>query len=416
MLPTLRGVAVLALAFAACAAPRKPSPPPPPAESRDGRWRQDVAYLAAELPRLHGNLFHRLRRGDFEGSIAEVDASVPRLDDAEIAVALARIVARADDAHTRLVLPPARYPFAFHRFADGWFAVATTEERRAALGARLVRIGETEVEEAVARISPLVPTEGNESWLRVQVADLLSNAAALRGVGVLPSKEEGRFTFERKGERFEIATPPLAGETRPTWVETFEAPLPEYRRRRSENYWFEWWEGSRTLYFQYNSCAETEGKPIRPFFRTLLETGKPLDRLVVDLRGNGGGNSSLLSPFVTAIRRDRSLNRPGKVLVLIGRRTFSSASLNARELRERTKAVFLGEPTGGNPYTPFRESASFRLPNSGLQVNFTSRFVGARPGPAAAILPDVPVEVSSSDWFAGRDPVLDAALAYPSAP
>ena len=395
-----------------------PSPPPPPAETRDGKWRQDIAYLAAELPKIHGNLFQNLRQEDFDAAIADLDGEIPRLDEAEIAVSIARIAARAADAHTRLEFPPDRYPFRFHRFADGFFAVAATPAHRAALGARLVRVGETSVEEAADRIAPLVPTEGNESWLRLQVADLLSNAAVLRGLRIQRSEGEGRFTFERGGERFEVATPPLAAEERPTWVAAPEAPVPEYRRRRSEKYWFEEWKDSGTLYFQYNSCSEEEGQPIGPFLESLLAAArsKPRARLVIDLRANSGGNSALLSPFVRAIRRDRDLNRKGRILVLIGRRTFSSASLNARELREGTKAVFVGEPTGGNPYSPFRELAGLRLPNAGLTVYYTQRCIRPDRAPASAILPDVPVDVVSSDFFAGRDPVLEAALALPAAP
>ncbi|HKB14471.1 MAG TPA: hypothetical protein VKF62_00315 [Planctomycetota bacterium] len=393
-----------------------PSPPPPPAETRDGKWRQDVAYVAAELPRIHGNLFRNLREEDFGRAIADLDGEIPRLDDAEIAVSLARIAALADDAHTHLEFPPGRYPLGFHRFADGFFVVAATQAHRSALGARLVRVGETPVEETAERIAPLVPAEGNDSWRKLQVADLLSNAAVLRRLRLLPAGEEGRFGLERDGKAFEVVAPPLAAEDRPTWIAAPEGTLPDVRRRRSEKYWFEAWEGSGILYFQYNSCSETEGQPIGPFLESLLAAARsnPLRRLVIDLRVNGGGNSALLSPFITAIRKDRGLNRKGKILVLIGRRTFSSAVLNARELREGTKAIFVGEPTGGNPYSPFREVAGLRLPNAGLRLYYSQRCIRPGRAPAAAILPDVPVDVVSSDFFAGRDPVLEAALALPS--
>lgn len=45
---------------------RIPAPLPSPAGTRDGRWRQDVAYLASQLPRLHVNSFHATRREEFE--------------------------------------------------------------------------------------------------------------------------------------------------------------------------------------------------------------------------------------------------------------------------------------------------------------------------------------------------------------
>ncbi|MGH7149823.1 MAG: hypothetical protein ACREIU_03955, partial [Planctomycetota bacterium] len=69
--------------------PPRPSPPPPPAETRDGRWRQDVAYLAAELPKIHGNLFRSLRQEDFDRAIADLDAAIPRIGDDAVAAGLA---------------------------------------------------------------------------------------------------------------------------------------------------------------------------------------------------------------------------------------------------------------------------------------------------------------------------------------
>src|SRR5436309_11393536 len=101
----------------------KPSPPPHSADSRDGRWRQDLRYLAAELPRLHGNLFFELKREEFESALQELDAAVPNLSDEEIAVGMARIVARADDAHTHVFLGARRLPLVLHWFRDGIFVV-----------------------------------------------------------------------------------------------------------------------------------------------------------------------------------------------------------------------------------------------------------------------------------------------------
>src|SRR5262245_8778446 len=102
-MPLRRPAVVAALAFCGCtASPPQPSAPPAPAETRDARWRQDLHYLASELPRLHGNLFHTLDRGAFTAAVAHLDEQIPGLGDEAIVVAMARIVASADDAHTYL--------------------------------------------------------------------------------------------------------------------------------------------------------------------------------------------------------------------------------------------------------------------------------------------------------------------------
>jgi hypothetical protein len=77
-----------------------------------------------------------------------------------------------------------------------------------------------------------------------------------------------------------------------------------------------------------------------------------------------------------------------------------------------TRAVFLGEPTGSSP-NAIGEHTVVPLPYSGLMLSISSRYhQQSYPGDERAwIAPDVPVAMTSADYFAGRDPVLEAARA-----
>ena len=79
---------------------RMPAPPAPQANTRDERWRQDVRYLASQLPRLHIDAFHAIQRESFERTVADLDAAIPRLTDQEIVLEIVRVVAMVGDAHT----------------------------------------------------------------------------------------------------------------------------------------------------------------------------------------------------------------------------------------------------------------------------------------------------------------------------
>jgi hypothetical protein len=59
-----------------------------------------------------------------------------------------------------------------------------------------------------------------------------------------------------------------------------------------------------------------------------------VQRLVVDLRLNGGGNSAILDPWITEIKSS-PLNKKGHLFVIVGRATFSSAIMNAVRLKVR---------------------------------------------------------------------------------
>jgi C-terminal processing protease CtpA/Prc len=137
----------------------------------------------------------------------------------------------------------------------------------------------------------------------------------------------------------------------------------------------------------------------------------PVKRFVIDLRENDGGDSSLAQPLITGIKQRATLNQRGHLFVIVGRGTFSSAILNALDLKNKTQAIFVGEPTGGKPnhYGEFQE---FTLPNSRLRVGYSTKYFTYSQDDTPFFVPDVPVELSSADYFAGRDPMLDAILAY----
>src|SRR5262245_47324339 len=70
--------------------------------SREEKWREDLKYLADELPKRHKNLFFKITREQFDREIARIAESVPKLSDAEIKLSLWRLAAMIGDAHTRI--------------------------------------------------------------------------------------------------------------------------------------------------------------------------------------------------------------------------------------------------------------------------------------------------------------------------
>jgi C-terminal processing protease CtpA/Prc len=133
-------------------------------------------------------------------------------------------------------------------------------------------------------------------------------------------------------------------------------------------------------------------------------------RLVLDVRSNGGGNESVLTPFIEAIKARPSLNTKGRLFVIIGRGTYSSALQNTITLSLDTNAILVGEPTGGKP-NHYGEVRQFRLPNVGLRVQYSTRYWLNYPGSDPLTLkPDVPAPVTVADLLAGRDPSLEIAL------
>ena len=101
----------------------------------------------------------------------------------------------------------------------------------------------------------------------------------------------------------------------------------------------------------------------------------------------------------------------GRVCVLIGPQTFSSAADLADAVKTYHLATLLGEETGGRP-NGFGEAYIFRLPRSQLAVSVSSALFVRANGDTTdhrGVVPDVVVTPSDADRRAGRDPVLEHA-------
>ena len=121
--------------------------------------------------------------------------------------------------------------------------------------------------------------------------------------------------------------------------------------------------------------------------------------------GDGSGSDQLIRAFAD----DPRVDRPGGLTVLIGRENVSAGTVVARGLDTKTQAEFVGEPTPARADNFLCSCADIELRNSGFVVTVpTDSFCTG--DKRTAIAPDVPMTLASADFFAGRDPVLAAAL------
>jgi hypothetical protein len=190
-----------------------------PAATREDKWRQDLKLLATELPRRHKNLFFQMSKDEFERAVAQLDQQIPSLTDDAIMVNMARIVAMAGDAHTRLRLPESgRFHFfllELYAFKDGWFVTRVTTEYSRAAGARLVKIGDTPIEQAYSAVSAVIPHE-NDAQVKNSAPLYLLMAETLYTLGILPGTDKGQFTFQSsRGETFTLELTPAKLDSKP---------------------------------------------------------------------------------------------------------------------------------------------------------------------------------------------------------
>ena len=90
--------------------------------------------------------------------------------------------------------------------------------------------------------------------------------------------------------------------------------------------------------------------------------------------------------------QDPAIDRPGRLIVLIGRLTFSAAANFATDLERTTGARFAGEAMGGSPNL-YGDVRRVDLPYGGQAVFVATRYYvkSTADDPRITIEPDLPV-------------------------
>jgi tetratricopeptide (TPR) repeat protein len=182
----------------------------------------------------------------------------------------------------------------------------------------------------------------------------------------------------------------------------------------ANKFWFEMLPDKQTLYVQLNQINNKEDETLADFSHRLAAfiDANPVEKLVLDLRLNRGGNGTLLPLLVAALVKSK-LNKPNKFFTIIGRSTFSAAQFLINNLERYTDTIFVGEPSGskGNIYG---DSRRIYMPNSGITVR-TSIYYWQDWHPLDTrewTAPHLTAELSSEDYRANVDPALKLITNY----
>jgi hypothetical protein len=396
--------------FAACAmiliASTAPAATPENLQLSTEQWREDLQFLARELPKRHMSAFHYTSRERFEASVAALDHKLPQFDAAHVYVGMMRIVNSIGDGHTHLRFPTDSddFPVNVSRFAGEYRVVAAAPRFAKAIGSRLSAINDTPIERVHDLIFAVTPQDETSQLREAQVTNWMLTGILLHGLDITPSAGSARLQLvDDRGAKSTIDL--QSDHTRERqWA---YAKVPLFREHPGETFWYTWLPKSRAVYCNWRSYKNLREKS-RGLF-DLIEKERP-EKLVIDLRQNGGGDYFVgLANMVSRIRNLPEINRKGHLFVLIGPFTFSAAMSNSAHFRQKTAATLVGLPIGEKPNS-YQESRLATLPNSHLTLSYSVRFYKFVDTGENMIRPDREIETTWADFKAGRDPVLEWVL------
>src|ERR1700746_1178617 len=221
------------------------------------------------------------------------------------------------------MLPPdqANFPIDLTRFGKDYHITTVTPENQNALGARVLKIHGIPIDRVSKSLEVLSPADDTRSLGDARVDYFLTIGMRLHGMGIIPDRNLARYTLAGDdGKEFTVdihALQPDAGD--PNWVYAF-AKRPLDMEMPEESFWYTYLKDSNAVYCNFRSYDHLADKA-PALLRTLADTHA--DKLVIDLRHNGGGNfEDGLKYVIDPIRDLPALNQKATCSCSLARTLF----------------------------------------------------------------------------------------------
>lgn len=448
----LAPVAALVGAFVLRYVPFPPDADYPQPADRIEAFRQDLDYLR-HYPEYDWT-FADSEEAAFQATITELESRLDSLTQAEFELGVARAVAQANNAHTN-VSPISRrarvnaLPLRFFWFDDGLYVVLADAAYADLLGARVISIEGMTPDEIAEIFRPTFGGQaGRADWinsLNMESPELLHAAGVsadperVEMLFDLPDGQQASRTLDSispftdvalrryGGDLLEYVVPaPVASD----WRHVMQGDTPPlYLSQPDAPFFAEWIEtgAGPGLYMQMEMTMDVGEHILSDFHTRALEALESRDArfVIVDLRRNGGGTVD--AGFAKAVTK--ALAPDGKVFILTSRQTFSGGITEAAYFKHYAggRAIVLGEPVGDNLVFWGNAGTPMTLPNSRISVHIWVAKEDWENGcddwwlcfwptmltdvGVGTLEPDVSVPLRFDAYRAGRDPVIERAIA-----
>ena len=397
------------------------------------QWQEDLRFLQETVHKDYSFLFKKVTAAAFDEAIEEFYKEMPQMQDHEVLVGFSRIIGMFKYGHTRVSFSesPVTYqklPLNLYQFPDGLYITGAYKDYASLVGAKITAIEGMPTKEALEAIYPVVPVE-NEQFFKAYAGLYMVIPEVLHAQGITETlKQNISLSLEKDGKSFNsvvnsdsnLDTPVQYGELKPEsdWVGVRDqSQNPLYLKNLDKIYYYEYLPEQKAVYVRHSQIQDDPTENIPSFYKRLFEfiDSNDVERLILDVRLNGGGNNYKNKPIVTGIIEHPKINQIGKFFVIIGRRTFSACQNLVNELDNYTNAIFVGEPTGEN-INFYGDNRRVELPNSKMPVYLSFAWWQDKPQweNADYTSPHLAIESTFADYSTNKDPVLETALNFSS--
>lgn len=391
----------------------------------ESNWSTDADVLVDSILTIHPNPYRQISPDQWQDVRRQFNQNSQNLSEVQAVLEMYKILAFAADGHTEEAFTPpvlrGRWlPLILRRFTDGWFIRTGDRRYRDLFGKPIIYIEGISIEEVVKRIKPLVSCDNDIGSLD-GIGNLMRNVTILEALEIVQDDSVAISVRNEEGKNETVSVKATSDSwVTEDWIDVDQELNPEEKplyRRFGDNYDFEYLNRDRILYVWFETIRDDGDETIAEFFDRVYRFAEQnaVDRFILDLRENSGGNLDLNGPVLHGLIRSKKINRSGRLFVIIGRDTYSAAMNLAILLEKHTYAIFVGEPTGATP-NHFGDTKEFLLPQSQLTVEISELYwQNSDPRDNRPWLtPDIPIHLSFADFVQHRDPALDAIRNFKS--
>lgn len=385
------------------------------------QWIEDLDYYKNTLEAKHIDLFHTISKEEFYTEVEALKAKVPNLTDFQIISELMRITQSIGDGkgdgHTAVPLwnrTLHKFPIQLFEFDGDIRVISISKEHKSFLGNELKSIDGIAIEDIYANVSKRTPFTENKQSLMDRTCRYMVVSELLNALNVTKRIEDAQFTFAdddgnetavvlKAYSKNELAS--LDYETHTLIHKSNIKP----ENSQLENLWFTSLNDSKTIYINFKTYpSEEEMTTFSEGAYQFIQDHKS-EHLIIDLRDNYGGDlykGLILSSWLNLCD---SIDWTSKVYVLINRKTYSAAMVNALQYKQLLHAKIVGEPSGANP-NGYQDLGEFTLPNSKVLITYTKRLFQLQESHTEGIQPDVLIAPNWDTYKMGFDEVLNWVL------
>ncbi|WP_100644571.1 tetratricopeptide repeat protein [Alteromonas facilis] len=380
-------------------------------------WQQDLDQLASNIKTLHPNAMALVDERTFDEQVKEIRSGIEAgWSDTKIKLAFMHLLAQINDGHSIIPPQPAIdfhiLPIIMHKLSDSVVIVEAGRHLTDLKNSKVIAVNDVPIEDVFSKVEPYIGAEsvGNK-WDRFALYGAM--AELLEEVSVKAVNEDVILTLEKDGVRSQQT---VKAEPYYQWAmmyfsrskETSDSPY--VHNMFTTHFWTRYDEDSQAYYVNINELQDDNRFSVEDFANYLKRqfAEKSIEKVVIDLRQNRGGDNFKTRHLVEVIRNSNVVNQHGKLYVLISGRTYSAAANFVSLLERQTNAIFVGEPTGQGA-NHYGDSKGFTLRHSGIwgaisRVTWRGSF---KEDTSDTVKPHIPVRYTYDDYVQQRDPALE---------